>query len=189
MTESQHLGKLIGIAPKQIYEIFKAGTDWEFIIKIDALLEAAAKKVVKASLVNGYLTPVEIDEFVDALPIRGRTSLLKLLQASGCDAPERNLIDAVRTLRNGFAHDITQMNMSLIEVVKKRKDKTTLLKSLSWVDEFDEQVLTTMYEKDGGQLRFGIVTGALIFMIAAYHSVVRDWEEIDAAPAGPQPAS
>ena len=50
MEESKHLASLIGVSPKQIYEIFKAGTDWEFIIKMDALLEAASKKVVKTVL-------------------------------------------------------------------------------------------------------------------------------------------
>jgi hypothetical protein len=47
MDESKHLASLIGVSPKQIYEIFKSGTDWEFIIKMDALLEAASKTVVK----------------------------------------------------------------------------------------------------------------------------------------------
>ena len=149
MDESKHLASLIGVSPKQIYEIFKARTDWEFIIKIDALLEAASKKVVKAALVNGYLNPDDIDEFVDSLPMRGRTSILKLLQASGCDTPERNLIDCVRILRNGFAHDITQMELRLIEVIKQRKDKSNLLKGLSWIHECEEDKLIEMYEKDG----------------------------------------
>jgi hypothetical protein len=82
-----------------------------------------------------------MDEFVDALPMRGRTSVLKLLQASGCDAPERNLIDCVRVLRNGFARDITQMEMSLIDVIKSRKDKSTLLKGLCWIHKYEEEKL------------------------------------------------
>ena len=117
MEESKHLASLIGVSPKQIYEIFKAGTDWEFIIKMDALLEAASKKVVKTVLAPAYLATTGIDEFVDALPIRGRTSVLKLLDASGCGPEEMALIDCVRTLRNGFAHDITQMDLPLIEVI------------------------------------------------------------------------
>ncbi len=71
MEESKHLASLIGVSPKQIYEIFKAGTDWEFIIKMDALLEAASKKVVKTVLAPAYLATTGIDKFVDALPIRG----------------------------------------------------------------------------------------------------------------------
>jgi len=82
MEESKHLASLIGVSPKQIYEIFKAGTDWEFIIKMDALLEAASKKVVKTVLAPAYLATTGIDEFVDALPIShtGRRH----------QAPERN---------------------------------------------------------------------------------------------------
>jgi len=37
-------------APKTIYDIFKSSTDWEFILKIDGLLEATARKVVKVAL-------------------------------------------------------------------------------------------------------------------------------------------
>jgi hypothetical protein len=183
MRESKHLAELIGVSPKQIYEIFKAGTDWEFIIKMDALLEAASKKVVKAILANEYLNQEDINEFVDALPIRGRTSVLKLLAASGCDTPECNLIDSVRVLRNGFAHDITQMEMSLIDVIKSRKDKSTLLKGLCWIHEYEEDKLIKMYEDDGGLFRFGIVSGALTFMIAAYHSVLKVPEENQTAMA------
>jgi hypothetical protein len=177
MEESKHLASLIGVSPKQIYEIFKAGTDWEFIIKMDALLEAASKKVVKTVLAPAYLATTGIDEFVDALPIRGRTSVLKLLDASGCGPEEMALIDCVRTLRNGFAHDITQMDLPLIEVIKRRKDKTSLLKGLCWIHKYGEEKLIEMYEKDGSFFRFGIVTGALTFMIAAYHSVIKEPEE------------
>ncbi|UZE46997.1 hypothetical protein ONR75_18505 [Rhodopseudomonas sp. P2A-2r] len=189
MEESKHLASLIGVSSKQIFEIFKAGTDWEFIIKMDALLEAASKAVVKAALANEYLDADDMDEFVDALPMRGRTSILKLLQASGCGDAERNLIDSVRVLRNGFAHDITQMEMSLIDVIKGRKDRTTLLRGLCWIKEYEEAALIKMYEKDGGLFRFGIVSGALTFMIAAYHSVIKQPE--DPVAIGPEtpPAS
>jgi hypothetical protein len=36
-----------------------------------------------------------------------------------------------------------------------------------------------MYEKDGSFFRFGILSGVLTFMIAAYHSVVRDAEQTE----------
>jgi len=186
MDESKHLASLIGVSPKQIYEIFKAGTDWEFIIKMDALLEAASKRVVKAALAPAYLDATGIDEFVDALPMRGRTSVLKLLEASGCDDPERNLIDCVRVLRNGFAHDITQMEMSLIDVIKSRKDKSTLLKGLCWIHKYEEEKLIEMYEKDGSFFRFGIVSGALTFMIAAYHSVIKEPDEDSQTETAPE---
>lgn len=57
--------------------------------------------------------------------MRGRTSLLKLLEATGCGEEESSLIDCVRILRNGFAHDITQMTLPLIEVIKQGKTRVT----------------------------------------------------------------
>ena len=133
MREAKQLASLIGVSPKQIWAIFKASTDWEFIIKIDALLEAAAKKVVSAALATDKLTPEDMEDFIDGLPIRGRTSILKILEASGAGEEERRLIDCVRIVRNGFAHDITQMELPLIEVIKKRNDKSVLIKGLCWI--------------------------------------------------------
>ena len=77
MRESKHLASLINVPPKTIYDIFKSSTDWEFILKIDALLEAAARKVVKVALsANDKMNPDDMEAFVDTLPMRGRTSLL-----------------------------------------------------------------------------------------------------------------
>ena len=82
MQESKHLASLINVPPKTIYDIFKSSTDWEFILKIDALLEGAARKVVKVALsANDKMNPDDMEAFVDTLPMRGRTSLLKLLEA------------------------------------------------------------------------------------------------------------
>jgi hypothetical protein len=165
------------VSSEQIFEIFKAPTDWEFILKIDALLEAAVKRVVKQALVGASMDSDQIDEFVDSLPMRGRTSLLRLLRASGCEAQELNLIEAVRIVRNGFAHDITQMELPLIEVLKRRKDKSSLLKNLCWIKNYDEAELIEMYVKDGSMFRFGILTGTFIFMIVAYHAVIKESED------------
>ncbi len=125
MQESKHLASLINVPPKTIYEIFKSSSDWEFILKIDALLEAAARKVVKVAFAaNDKMDPDDMEEFVDTLPMRGRTSLIKLLEATGCGKEESLLIDCVRVPRNGFAHDITQMTLPLIEVIKSRQTYT-----------------------------------------------------------------
>jgi len=178
MEESKHLASLINVPPKTIYDIFKSSSDWEFILKIDALLEAAARKVVKVAFAaNDKMDLGDMEEFVDTLPMRGRTSLLKLLDATGCGKEESHLIECVRILRNGFAHDITLMTLPLIEVIKARKDKSNLVKGLSYIQNYEEDELIKMYEKDGSFLRFGILSGTLTFMILAYHAVVKDREE------------
>lgn len=84
------------------------------------------------------------------------------------------MIESVRSLRNGFAHDIVQVKSSLIEVIKRRKDKSALLKGLSYIEKYEEAKLIKMYEDDGGFLRFGIVHGTLTFLIIAYHAVVKN---------------
>jgi hypothetical protein len=178
MEESKHLASLINVPSKTIYDIFKSSSDWEFILKIDALLEAAARKVVKVAFAaNDKMNPDDMEDFVDTLPMRGRTSLLKLLEATGCGEEESHLIECVRILRNGFAHDITQMTLPLIEVIKKRKDKSNLIRGLSYIQNYKEDELVEMFEKDGSFLRFAILSGTLTFMILAYHAVIKDPEE------------
>jgi hypothetical protein len=179
MRESKHLASLINVDPKTIYAIFKSSTDWEFILKIDALLEAAVRKVVKVALsANEKMNPDDMEAFVDTLPMRGRTSLLKLLEASRCGEEESLLIDCVRILRNGFAHDITQMTLPLIDVIKKRQDKSQLIKGLSWTKTYEEAKLIEMFEEDGSFLRFTILSGTLTFMILAYHAVIKEGVDV-----------
>jgi len=172
--EAKQFSALIGIPDSTIIDIYKAPSDWEFILKIDALLEAAVRRVVKASLLGSDLVDEDrLERFVDALPMRGRTSLIELLRATPCADTEIQLIDCVRRLRNGFAHDITEINSSLIEVIKKRNDKSALIKGLSYIENYNEADLIKWYEEDGGFLRYGIIHGALVFLIAAYQNVLQ----------------
>lgn len=146
LEEAQKFAALIGVSDDTIVNIYKCATDWEFILKIDALLEAAVRKVVKANLITGDMMDADkLESFVDALPMRGRTSLIELLRATGCGASEIALIDCVRRLRNGFAHDIVQINSTLIEVIKRRNDKSILIKGLCYIENYDEDNLIKSY--------------------------------------------
>jgi hypothetical protein len=150
LGESKKSSALIGVADGTILEIYKCPTDWEFILKMDALLEAAVRKVVKVALAGGELIDADkLEAFVDALPMRGRTSLIELLKATQCGDSEVALIDCVRRLRNGFAHDIVQINSTLIEVIKRRNDKSVLMKGLSYIENYNEADLINSYEKEG----------------------------------------
>ena len=170
LEESKKLTRLIGIPDSTILDIYFATTDWEFILKIDALLEAAVKQVVKTNLGAGSkINKDKLEAFIDALPMRGRTSLVELLKACRCDESEVTLIDCVRRLRNGFAHDIVQVNDNLIDVIKKRNDRSYLIGGLSYIENYDEDELIKIYEDDGKMLRFGILHGTMIFLILAYH--------------------
>jgi len=64
---SKKFVQAMGLHDELILEIFRAKSDWEFIIKIDAILEAAAKAIVKTRLNSSLTEPDEdmsFDEFV-----------------------------------------------------------------------------------------------------------------------------
>jgi hypothetical protein len=50
MQESKHLASLINVPPKTIYDIFKSPTDWEFILKIDALPPQPPPRITTAAV-------------------------------------------------------------------------------------------------------------------------------------------
>ena len=91
LEEAQKFCAAVGLHKELIHEIYSAENDWTFTLKIDALLETATKEIIKSGLklkiLNRFVGAEALGEFVDGLPMNGRTSLLHLLKASGC--PER----------------------------------------------------------------------------------------------------
>ncbi len=171
--ESKKFSNEMGLPEDLILKIYKAETDWEFIIKIDAMLEAAVKSVVKKRLNRGSYDDEEkdsFDGFVDAMAMNGRVSLLSFLKVDGCPEEITRTIEAVRRLRNGFAHDIRLVDSTLIQIIKARPDKSHLIQSLSQMEQYREKELIGMYESDGGFLRFLILDATLRFLVIAYNS-------------------
>jgi hypothetical protein len=82
----------VGLHKDLMVRIYRSENDWTFILKIDALLETATKEIIKGGLklkiLNRFLGTEALTEFVDALPMNGKTSLLHLLKASGCPAED-----------------------------------------------------------------------------------------------------
>ena len=192
LEASKKFTQAMGLHDELMLEIFRAKSDWEFIIKIDAMLEAAAKAVVKKRLNSVPTEPGEdlsFDGFVDAMPMNGRTSLLAFLKVDGCPNDVSGFIEAVRRLRNGFAHDIRLTDAKLIEIIKARPDKSLLIKSLCQIEEYDEANLIKDYEKDDGYLRFGIADATLRFLIIAYNITNPEQPIIthDGTPIAPRP--
>ncbi len=106
--ESKKFLNAMGLHEQLMLEILDAETDWEFIIKIDAMVEAAAKAMVKERFNQGTEEDDKdtLNGFAEALPMSGRTSLVAVLRAGGYSKDMVEFIEAVRRLRNGFAHDI-----------------------------------------------------------------------------------
>ena len=81
----------VGLRKDLIPGIIETDSDWAFILKVDGLLESAAKHIVRHGMQIQLLKQTfrngALDDFIDSLSMNGRTSLLKLLEASAL--PER----------------------------------------------------------------------------------------------------
>jgi hypothetical protein len=173
LKESRKFCKRVGLRQDLIMQIMKTDTDWAFILKIDALLESAAKHVIHHGVRIQYLSRTlrseALDDFIDGLPMNGRTSLLMLLEASALPDEELRFVEITRLVRNAYAHDIRFADLRLIELIKSRNDKSRLIKYLSAIRTYDEASLIASFEKGPMFLRFCIIDSAMRFLFYAYH--------------------
>lgn len=105
--------------------------------------------------------------------MNGRTSLLVLLDAAGIPTEELWFIEHIRKLRNAYAHDIRNVDLSLIDLISKRKDKSQLIKHLSSIRKYDEADLIQGFGKDPRFFRFLIIGATLRVLFYAYHLAVK----------------
>jgi hypothetical protein len=177
LEEAQKFCEGVGLHKDLIGEILKTDSDWAFILKVDALLESAAKQILRHGLrfkiLNRIIQNETLDEFVDSLPMAGRTSILKLLHAACLPPEELACVETIRKVRNAYAHNIKFADVSLIELVKQRNDKSQLIKHLSAIETYDEANLIASYEKDPKFLRFCIIDSTMRFLFYAYHMAVK----------------
>ena len=138
----------------------------------------AVKEIVRSSLklkvLNKFVGADALSEFVDGLPMNGRTSLLYLLKASGCPDEEASFVESVRRVRNAYAHQIKLADTTLIELIKSRKDKSAIIKNICNIKDYDETDLISSYEKDGFFLRFGMIDFTMRVLFFAYHIAHKD---------------
>jgi hypothetical protein len=176
-SEAENFCRAVGLPHDLILTIAQQDSDWAFIIKIDALLETAAKEIIRRALQLKILRRVfqneTLTEFIESLPVRGRTSLIKLLEAACCPIEDIGFIEATRRVRNAYAHNIKLVDVSLVDLIKQRGDKSELLKKLSSIATFDEAKLLASYEKDPKFLRFCIVDAAMRVLFFAYHVALK----------------
>src|SRR5665213_869819 len=173
LKESQKFCKKVGLQKDLISKIIKTDTDWAFILKVDALLESAAKHIVRHGLQTQLLKQTfrnePLDDFIDSMSMNGRTSLLKLLDAAGLPSEELGFVEVIRLVRNAYAHNIEYADLSLVDLIRSRQDKSRLIKHLSGIRTYDEADLLASYEKDLMFLRFCIIDSAMRFLFYAYH--------------------
>src|ERR1700733_598299 len=177
LEESEKFCEGVGLHKNLVREIIKTDSDWAFILKIDALLESAAKHIVRTGLriklLNRVMQNETLDEFVDSLPINGRTGILKLLDAACLPPEELAFVETIRKVRNIYAHDITFADVRLIDLVKQRNDKAQLIKYLSGIETYVEADLIAWYERDPGFLRFCVIDSTMRFLFYSYHMAVK----------------
>ncbi len=181
MGEAVSFCDAVGLPNDLLLMILKSESDWAFALKVDALLESAAKHILRYGLsirlVKKHIQNELLEEFVDSLPMNGRTSLLKLLDAAGMPEDELGFMGAMRTVRNAYAHKIEYAGMQLLEVVKLRQDKSTLLKHLSAIRTYNEAALIADLEKDPSFFRFLILDSTMRVLFYAYHLAVKEKHE------------
>lgn len=177
LKESQKFCKRVGLRKDLIPNFLKTDSDWAFILKVDALLECAAKHIIRSGLQIQLLKQTfrneSLDDFVDSLSMNGRTSILKLLDAAGLPSEELGFVEITRLIRNAYAHNIEFADLSLTELIRSRGDRSRLIKHLSGIRTYDEAELMASYEKDPVFLRFCIIDSAMRFLFYAYHLTSR----------------
>ena len=159
LEESEKFCKAMGLHENLIFEILETDSDWGFILKLDALLETASKEIIRHGLRLKKLNTT-FDDFVDTLPMHGKTSLLKLLEAAGLPTEYRGFIEATRRIRNAYDQNINYANVNLIKLIEIQPDKSSLLKNLSPMEDYNESWLIASYEEDPEFLRYFIVDAA-----------------------------
>ena len=178
MGEAVRFCNAVGLPNNLLLMIMKSESDWAFALKVDALLESAAKHILRHGLsirlVKKHIQNELLEEFVDSLPMNGRTSLLKLLDAAGMPEDELGFMGAMRIVRNAYAHEIEYAGLQLLEVVKLRQDKSTILKHLSAIRTYDEANLIAEIEKDPPFFRFLIIDSTMRVLFYAYHLTVKE---------------
>jgi hypothetical protein len=176
--ESQKFCEGVGLPKDLIITILKTDSDWAFVLKVDALMESAAKHILRhglrIKLLNKTFQNDTLEEFVDSLPMNGRTSLLKLLEAAGLPDEELGFLEVMRLVRNAFAHNIEYAGLRLIDLIKVRQDKSRLIKYLSAIRTYDEAGLIADYEKKPIFLRFCIIDSVMRVLFYAYHLAVKE---------------
>jgi hypothetical protein len=162
----------VGLHEDLLMDIYKADSDWAFILQVDALLETSIKEVLAQILkmdVKGIPCDAEdIKGFIQDLPLTGRTSLTRLLKVAEVPKDFCDFIEAVRSIRNSFAHNIRRVDDSLLTVIDSRNNKNHLLKLFAHRKEYDEDIWVDHIKQDRNILRFAILDLALQFLGVAH---------------------
>ncbi len=177
IEDSEKFCEAVGLNKNLISLIIQIDNDWAFILKVDALLETAAKEILRKhlnfKLASRTANVDAMEKFIDALPLLGRTSVLELLKAAGCPKVDINFISAARLVRNAYAHNVRNLDVPMMELIKQRNDRINLMKHMSAMNDPTEAEVIAMHKKDASFPRFGIITSTMRFLLFAYHVAIK----------------
>jgi hypothetical protein len=108
------------------------------------------------------------------LEVEGVLEVSHLGVHDGALPPEElGFVETIRKVRNIYAHDIRFADVSLIQLVKQRNDKSRMIKYLSAIETYVETDLIAQYERDPGFLRYCVIDSTMRFLFYAYHMAVK----------------
>ncbi|MGO4571038.1 hypothetical protein [Microvirga sp. 2TAF3] len=159
----------LGVGKDVLLATYKETSDWAFIIKIDALHETACRDLVSRMLTiggSGDDPSKAVADFVGDMGYQGRSSVLRLIELTGCPKEYIRFLEAVRRVRNAFAHNIRSVNMTLMEMIEQRSERAQLLKTFSAIAEegYDEAKFLKMMHTRPDYLRFGILHQSMVLL-------------------------
>ena len=161
--------KPIGINKSLLIDLFNEKSDWAFILQIDALHETACRELFTRLLrLNGLQRPHDdgLDKFIYKLSYQGQASIMSLLKSAGVPKDHVDFVEAVRTLRNSYAHNIRSIKKPLLQSISERDDKSRLLKLFSYIEpaNYNEVMFLDTIKQDTSFLRFLILHQCMVFL-------------------------
>ncbi len=142
IEQAHELATSFGLHDKFFDSLSRESNDWTFILKVDSLLETASKSLLEEKIsIDG--NNEEFIKLFKHLKVEGSFSILELLKLTDFPNEGLNFIRKVRELRNLYAHNICDVERSLLDMIASTKQPANFTKVLlseeSSIDELQEK--------------------------------------------------
>jgi hypothetical protein len=135
--------------------------DWAFILKVHGVIDAALEKAIFEHCFSTHRLPTHgedaLKEICGRLNFQGAVSKISILKVYGLiSSKSATWCETLAWLRNRYAHQVSNLDMSLEEVSGQTSDGAKKLESLAWIRLNDE-----IWPKNAGQWRYFISLAAM----------------------------
>ena len=182
LAEERQFCADLGLPGDLLIGLARSETDWSFILKIDALLETAARAILRRGLMRRIANGIAHGDplwndglwaYVDTLPTSGPGSILALLDAAQCPQAEQDFLGCVDKVKKAYAGDIGLLGLSLADLIRRRPDRARILKTFGAIEAGDDAALIRACEDDGAFLRYCILERTMRFLFFAYRVALK----------------